>query len=81
MAELSMIYITADVAASSAELRCTDHPKWWADADGTNLPDAVRSAVAHFHADHRVHVTGCLCRDRVTDGRCLPHPGIVLTAP
>lgn len=79
MADLAMIYITADVVDASAELRCTDHPKWWADADETNLPDAVRSAIAHFRDDHRVHVTGCMCRDRVTDGRCLPHPGIVLT--
>lgn len=80
MADLSAIYITTvgngDVAA---ELRCIEHPKWWADADGTDLPTAIRRAISHFSDEHRVHVTGCMCRDRVTDGRCLPHPGIVLT--
>jgi hypothetical protein len=79
VADLSMIYITADVVDASAELRCTAHPKWWADADGTNLPDAVRNAISHFTDEHRVHVTSCMCRDRVTDGRCVPHPGIAIT--
>lgn len=79
MADLSMIYITADVTDALAELRCSDHPEWWTDADGTSLPTAVRSAIDHFRDEHRVHVTDCLCRDRVSDSRCIPHPGIVIT--
>jgi hypothetical protein len=70
-----MIYITAtaDPTDNGAELRCTDHPKWWADADGTNLPDAIRSATDHFRDEHRVHVDACVCRGtQVIDQRCIP---------
>jgi hypothetical protein len=68
-----MIYITADPHGPSAELRCTDHPEWWADADGKDLPSAVRTANDHFRDEHRVHVAGCMCRGtQVMDQRCVP---------
>jgi hypothetical protein len=70
--DLSAIYTTACVVEASAELRCQDHPDWWADADGTNLPDLIEAAGEHVRWEHRVHVEGCMCRDRVLDQRCIP---------
>lgn len=73
MAELAMVYITTDLQDNGAELRCTDHPDWWADADGTDLPSAIRRATDHFRDEHRVHVDGCMCRGaQVIDQRCIP---------
>lgn len=68
-----MIWITADPQTTDgAELRCHDHEEWWAPAE-EGLPTVIALAVAHFRDEHRVHVADCLCRDRVTDGRCVPH--------
>jgi hypothetical protein len=71
MANLSEIYVTADRNDYGAELRCTEHAEWWADADGTALPDAIRSAVEHYREEHRIHVADCMCAERVIDTRCL----------
>lgn len=79
MADLTTIYVIAGADESGAELRCAWHPKWYADVESIDLPTAVGHAIDHFRDEHRVHVTGCACRDRVTDGRCVPHPGIVVT--
>ena len=68
-----MIWITADPQTTDgAELRCHDHEEWWAPAEEV-LPTVIALAVAHFRDEHRVHVADCMCRDRVTDGRCVPH--------
>ncbi len=79
MTALNLIYVSADqgCVGSSAELRCQDHPDWWADADGTNLPDVLKAAVDHLREDHREHVAGCACRDRVVDQRCYPPIGLM----
>jgi hypothetical protein len=69
--DLSLIYTTTD-DHEGAELRCQEHPEWWADVDGTNLPDVIKAAEAHVIDEHRVHVDGCMCGNRVTDQRCLP---------
>lgn len=71
-----MIYITADPHDNGAELRCTDHPEWWSDADGTDLPTAVRNAGEHFRDEHREHVSDCVCRGtQAIDQRCIPSEG------
>lgn len=49
--DYTTIYTTAE--DGSAGLRCTAHPDWWADADGTNLPDVIRAAQWHTDADHQ----------------------------
>jgi len=73
VADLASIYITADSQDNGAELGCTDHPEWWADADGTSLPDVIRSAIEHFRDEHRVHVDTCACQGtQVIDARCIP---------
>jgi hypothetical protein len=73
VADLATIYITANPKGAAAELRCTNHPEWWSDADGTNLPDAVRNATDHVRDDHHIHVDGCMCRwAQVIDQRCIP---------
>lgn len=71
--DLSMFHVVAHSQDGAPELNCSDHPGWWSDADGTNLPDVIRAAVAHFRDAHRVHVDGCACADRVLDQRCVPH--------
>ncbi len=68
---LRPIYLAVNTEAEVTDLRCSDHPDWWGDGDG-ELPDVIRRANAHLYDAHRVHVDGCMCRDRVTDGRCLP---------
>lgn len=73
---MESIYITS--VREAAELRCTDHPKWWADADGTGIIQAVQQAVAHLRDEHRTHVQGCACRARVTDSRCLPRLSVMI---
>ncbi len=72
MTALAQIYATVGPLGNDAELRCQDHPDWWFDADGTNLPDVIKAAVDHLKEDHRDHVDGCACGDRVRDGRCFP---------
>lgn len=72
MADLSMIIVVASEHEGAPELRCDDHPDWWGDADAERLPAVIQRAIDHFREEHRVHVTGCVCRDRVTDGRCIP---------
>jgi hypothetical protein len=69
--DLSLIYTTTD-EHEGAELRCQEHPEWWSDADGTNLPDVIKAAEGHVRDEHRAHVSGCMCGDRVTDQRCIP---------
>ncbi len=70
MVDLTTVYITND---AGAELRCTDHPQWWADADGMDLPTATREAANHIREEHRVHVATCVCRGtQVIDLRCVP---------
>ena len=74
MADLRMIYIAANPHDQAPELHCSDHPDWWTDADGTDLPTVIRHATDHFRDEHRVHVTDCMCRGtQVTDQRCIPH--------
>jgi hypothetical protein len=71
--DLSLIYATTDDQHEGAELRCQEHPEWWADADGTNLPDLIKAAQEHIREEHRVHVDGCMCRGtQVIDQRCIP---------
>ena len=70
--DLSMFHVVANTHDSAPELNCSDHPDWWADADGTNLPDVIKAAVDHFRDEHRVHVDRCMCADRVIDQRCIP---------
>ncbi len=75
MSDLDAVYITADPHDAGAELRCTVHPQWWADADGTDMPTAVKHVTEHFRADHREHVDSCLCDTDggpVHDQRCIP---------
>lgn len=73
--DLSLIYATTD-QHEGAELACQEHPDWWADADGTNLPDLIKAAQEHVREEHRVHVESCHCRDnRVIDQRCIPTGG------
>jgi hypothetical protein len=82
MPDLTMIYITADPQDGAAELRCTDHPEWWADADGTDLPSAVRTARGHFRDEHRAHVTDCMCSGtQVIDQRCIPDVAVTVPNP
>jgi hypothetical protein len=76
VADLSMFIVVAHPDDQAPLLRCDDHPDWWADADAERLPTVIERAVAHFRDEHRVHVADCVCRDRVTDGRCLPHLNI-----
>jgi hypothetical protein len=72
MVDLGAIYATID-ERGAAELRCQEHPQWWADADGTSLPDLVKAATDHFRDEHRVHVDDCLCQGtQVIDRRCIP---------
>ena len=77
VADLSMFLIAADPHGLAPTLYCDDHPDWWADADAERLPTVIERAVAHFRDEHRVHVADCMCRDRVTDGRCVPHLSII----
>ena len=70
---LTSLYIAANEHDAAPELRCSDHPDWWGDADGTNLPDVIRTARDHIRDDHRVHVSACMCRGtQVIDQRCIP---------
>lgn len=70
MSALGLIYTTSD--GEAAEIRCHEHPEWWADADGTDLPGLIKAAVQHLRDDHRKHKRDCLCADRVIDQRCVP---------
>jgi hypothetical protein len=82
MTALSMIYTTTGEKPfdMGAEIRCQDHPDWWSDADGTNLPDVIKAAVEHLKESHREHVDGCLCGDRVRDQRCFPQINLAAVA-
>ncbi len=72
MTALTLIYTTTDEVGAAA-LCCQEHPDWYFDADGTNLPDVIKAAVEHLNDDHREHVTGCLCNGpQVLDTRCRP---------
>ncbi len=53
LSDLESIYITSDPNDGTAELRCHDHPDWWSDADGTDLPSAVRKASDHWTDEHQ----------------------------
>lgn len=70
MTDLSSIYVAVERGFTEPALRCKDHDEWWAGADD-DLPTIIGRAVDHFRDVHRVHVPGCLCADRVTDGRCV----------
>jgi hypothetical protein len=73
--DLSLIYTTTGEKPfeMGAELRCQEHPEWWSDADGTNLPDVIKAAQEHVREEHRAHVDGCMCRgNQVIDQRCIP---------
>lgn len=73
MIDLTPIYVTADTQDAGAGLRCTDHPEWWTDADGTAIPTVIRKATDHIRDDHRTHVVRCMCQGtRVIDQRCVP---------
>lgn len=51
-ADLAPFYTTTD-PHNAAELRCMDHPDWYADADGTALPTLIRRAQDHLNDDHQ----------------------------
>ena len=55
-ARLSTIYTSAWLAgpwAVGAVLRCTEHPDWEVDVDGTDLPHVVKQAEEHVNDDHK----------------------------
>jgi hypothetical protein len=69
---LRSIIVVADPHCDAPTLACHDHPEWWADTDAENVVTVLQRAVEHLREDHRKHVDNCMCRDRVTDQRCLP---------
>lgn len=73
----SIIVVAGDHDNDNApELRCHDHPDWWADADAESLPTVIQRATEHIREDHRVHVPDCMCSGtQVIDQRCIPRIG------
>ncbi len=69
---LDLFIVVANEHDEAPELRCDDHPDWWADADAERLPTVIRRAVEHLRDAHRTHVDKCACRERVSDSRCMP---------
>lgn len=49
--DLWRIYTSAPYGDGAAVLRCTQHPEWEADIDGTPLPDVVEKATEHARAE------------------------------
>lgn len=49
--DLSAVYTTTN-PPEAAVLRCTEHPDWEVDVDGTDLPTVVRYAKDHIRRDH-----------------------------
>lgn len=71
---LDCFFIAGNAENDNApELNCHEHDDWYADADAESLPTIMRRAADHVREDHRVHVDGCACRERVIDMRCVPH--------
>lgn len=69
--DLSRVYTSTD-KDMGAELKCLDHPDWYADIDGTNLPDVITAGTEHARWEHREHVDNCMCDgNRVLDTRCV----------
>lgn len=52
ISDYKTIYVTTDKNDHGAELRCTEHPDWYADADGTDLPMVAWKAEGHFAEEH-----------------------------